>query len=842
MNFKTTYIMFGAVLALLGIAAFTLLTGPRPGEAGLLLAGFKAANIQANDVTRIAIDRKQPTEMRMVFVRTAKDRWKLEEPYAGRVDSFQIDRLVGDLLAAKKETKGVDVTSSLAPLGLDQPSVTLTLTAGDRIATVNFGKMSFGSSDSSVVYATSSDAPKEPVAIRRSSLGALFKDKGSGDVAGDFCRTVSDFRPRELMLERATNPTGVVRSVRVKGEKSEIVVNKTSDGKWQFEKPAGFGDADLDGDPTVGAGGDVVPTGVKPLLDAVARIQAGGGDDYLENITDFSQYGLAPGKEAGPRIEIVRDNPAGGDAPPITETLSIGKKDEKGDRVFVRPGDESAVVKVSAATIDPIAKLLAKPDNLRDRTLLSIAATAADGVDVQVGADGPIEMRRIGEPPAWRIFAADGSSALANPQAVAALLNALGGKRTVKDFPERGTSDTILGFDRPSVTVTLWVGGILQEEKNDGKGKEGGEQGKGEEAGKEKSRQKTLKPKMKEPTVKLIFGKTDKDLLFVRRVANGVSTDLAIPESVLNVVRRGRLDYLDPTLPSFTMDQAARILMTIDGETTVVERQKKDDKSPETWVIVQPTSLAGRTADRPKINSVLAALSALKAERLWAEKATDKELERFGLKPPRATAVVTLKEGDNKERTYHFGADGDDKSTVYAKLGDRDLVFSVRKSVLDALKQADLVDLTVFSLDLSKVRGMKLTGWKEYSVNGQPQTLDLERKSANDWAVKGGGNYKLSSSAAEAFLLALQTVRAEKVAAYKSGAKPEHKLTADMGALIVELTVEGEKEPITLAIGGLDADGRNYFAFSNKWPGDVFLLPKDRFEKYKTKPNAFAAE
>ena len=25
-------------------------------------------------------------------------------------------------------------------------------------------------------------------------------------------------------------------------------------------------------------------------------------------------------------------------------------------------------------------------------------------------------------------------------------------------------------------------------------------------------------------------------------------------------------------------------------------------------------------------------------------------------------------------------------------------------------------------------------------------------------------------------------------------------------------------------------------------PGDVFLVPKERFEKYKTKPNAFAAE
>jgi hypothetical protein len=347
---------------------------------------------------------------------------------------------------------------------------------------------------------------------------------------------------------------------------------------------------------------------------------------------------------------------------------------------------------------------------------------------------------------------------------------------------------------------------------------------------------------MKEPSAKLIFGKTDKDLLFVRRVVNGVSTDLAIAESMLNAVRRGRLDYLDTVLPSFVVDQPMRLAITTGGEPTIVERQKKDDKWTDEWLFVQPSQLAGRKADQFKIARVLGDLSALRAERLWAEKATDKELERFGLKPPRATAAVTLKDGDNKERIYQFGNETDDKLSVYAKLGDRDLVFAVRKGIVELLQKAELADPTVFTLDLSKVRGMKLTGWKEFSVNGQPQTLDLERKSTSDWAVKGGGGYKLSSSAAEAFLLALQTIRAEKIVAYKTGPKPEQKLTPDAGALLVELTVEGEKEPITLTIGALDADGKNYFAISNKLPGDVFLLPKDQFEKYKSKPNAFAAE
>lgn len=842
MNFRTTYILFGTLAVLLAFAAFSLLTGPKPGEEGLLLTTFKKDNIQTKDVNRVAIDRKLPTESRMVFVRVDGDRWKLEEPYTARVDSQQVDKLIGDLLNARKETKDIDLTSNLSQFGLDHPAATVTLSAGDRMAVVNLGGLSFGAAQNAVVYVTSSDNPKAPAAIRRSSLAGLLKDLPNARNAGELVRNVSDFRPRSLVLDRVVNAADAVKSVRIKGEKGEVILNKSADGKWQFEKPPGFGDADIEGDATTGAGGDAIPSGIRPLFEAIGRIQGSTGDDYIENVTDFGQYGLAPGKEAGPRIEIVRDNLAGGDKPAITETLSIGKKDDNSAQIFVRPGDESAVVKVPMGTIDPISKLIEKPGSLRDRNLLPFAASAADGIDIQIGNDAPIELRKVGEPPVWKIFSADGSSVPANFPAVTALLNGLGAKRSVKDFPEKTASDATLGFDHPSATVALWVGGILPQEKDHGE-KEGSGKGKAEEkTGGQKEEVSRQRPKMKEPSAKLIFGKTDKDLLFVRRVVNGVNTDLAIAESMLNVVRRGRLDYLDTVLPSFVADQAMKLAITTSGEPTIVERQKKADQWTEDWVFVQPPQLAGRKADRFKIARLLGDLSAIRSERLWAEKATDKEFERFGLKPPRATATVTLKDGDNKERAYLFGNEIDDKANVYAKLGDRDLVFSVRKGIAEALQQADLADPTVFALDLSKVRGMKLTGWKEFSVNGQPQSLDLERKSTSDWAVKGGGSYKLSSAAAEAFLLALQNVRAEKVVAFKAGPKPEHKLTPETGALLVELNVEGEKEPITLAIGALDADGKNYFATSNRLPGDVFLLAKDRFEKYKSKPNAFAAE
>src|SRR5581483_9869601 len=113
----------------------------------------------------------------------------------------------------------------------------------------------------------------------------------------------------------------------------------------------------------------------------------------------------------------------------------------------------------------------------------------------------------------------------------------------------------------------------------------------------------------------------------------------------------------------------------------VIERQQKDDRSPVTWVIQQPSQYAGRTADKFKVDRMIGELAGLRAERLWAEKATDRELERFGLKPPKAQATVTLKDDKDKERTFLFGGDTDDKTQTYARQGERDLVFSVRKTI-----------------------------------------------------------------------------------------------------------------------------------------------------------------
>jgi Domain of unknown function (DUF4340) len=870
MNFKTTYLLFGTLVVLLGLAAFTLLTGPKPGSEGLLLAKLKSADVTTDKVTRVTVERTQPTESKLVFVKDGKQ-WKLERPYTAKLDNGQVERMIGDLLNARTETKGADLSGNLAAFGLDFPAMTVTLeTDAGRTATVNLGRVTIGSTDS-LVYVTSSESPKTPAAVKRTSLSGLLKsDVTSPNTAGDLFKGVTEFRAKDLILADEFSPADVTTAIKLKGEKGEVALKKSTGGTWEFEKPAGYGEADTEGDTFAGAGSDPTPSGVKPLLTAVKNIRALSNDDFIENVTDFAQYGLEPGKEAGPRIEVVR-TPKGGGEGTVSEVVLVGKKEEKSDRVFVRPAGEAVVVKMPENLIDPIRKVIEKPASLRNRSLVPQTVASADGVDIQVGSDAPVELRRLGEPATWKLFDAQGHATNANTTAVTGLLNDLTGRRLVKEFPDPGTSDAVLGQDKPAATVTVWVGGIVPEEKKDEKKDdkkdaakdnakdEAKDKDKAKDAAKDKDKAKAeskdakpdekkeekkeptvAKPKMKEPTVKLLFGKRDKDLLYVRRITGGTKTDLAVPESLLAKVTRGRIDYVDPTLSSFVRDQAEKLSFNRGAEMFALERVVKEGAKGPTWEVKQPEAYAGRTADEGKVEQIIGELSGLRAERLWAEHPTDKELERAGLKPPKIQATVGLKVEKDTPRVFQFGAETDDKLGVYAKQGERDLVFVARKSVVDALEKGDLLDPTVFRLDLAKVQGMKLTGWKD--VVGTEMTLDLERKGTNNWAMKGGSTFKLSAPQAESFLAGLTYVRAEKFVVFKSGPKPEHKLTPAEGALKVEITVDGEKEPVTLLIGAPDGDGKSYYAQSNKLPGDVFLLPKEKFEKWKSRPTVFSAE
>jgi hypothetical protein len=830
MNFKTTYILFGLLAGLLAVLALNQLLGiqsPKDQSAWVFpkLNGGKNV-IRANDIDTVEIERTGAKPVKLLFYRGAQG-WRSKEPSV-RLDGFAVDRLINQVVQAKKDEKA-DLTSDLNRFGLDSPPTVVTLkkSGGDQEWKLNIGNESVtGTEFEKLVYVTTSDQPKEPMAVRRSELDTVFKD-------------LNDFRSKSLLADSAIDMT-VVKLQEPKRE--EVSLEKTSDSHWRFAKPA-FGDADYEGEPAAPGAASTTPqriTGVQGLLQAVADLRVDSNEDFGDigvSDADLAAKGVEKGKERL-RIEVKRQSSLGGDEKkePVEETLLIGNKaDDKGEKFYARLESEKNLVKIPAKKVEAITRVVEDPSAIRNKDLVQFESGKVDAIDIQPSERTAFKLRKAGEPAEWKIYVA-GAPQKAESGPVQDLLSAVTAKRQIKDFPDSSKTDAALGLDKPAGVVSLWVDAIKKEEKKDGDKKEEKKDTKAEAAKNEPKKDANALPALKEekPTVKLVLGRREKDLVYVRREAGTEVARVGVPATLLDKASEGKLAYLDRTLPSFSTNKDIRkVVLTRGGETYEVNRIK-DDK----WQLKQPKGLAGRSADAGKVDQLLNDLHDLRAEKLVAEKATDKELDGYGLKSPAIKVALAHDKDDKKSAAkvfaYLFGKETDDKAGYYAKQGDRDFIFVVRKGVLGPL-QGDLQDPTLFSFEPNKVKSVKFSGWQD--ISGSPFVLELERKSSQEWLAKNPPGFRVNSVQAENFVGGLANLKAVRFLPGIAG-KPEYKLDLKDSALDVVITLDGEKEPYILTIGG-PSGTEGYYARSNKLPNQLFVLPKGSFEQAKAKPAYF---
>src|SRR5208283_2944391 len=229
----------------------------------------------------------------------------------------------------------------------------------------------------------------------------------------------------------------------------------------------------------------------------------------------------------------------------MTDTLLIGKKVELKDKenkdeekYYARLKSEHNVVRLPAKTVEPILATLHNPSALRNRDLVQFDVPRTDAIDIK-NASGELRLRKVGIPAKWKIY--DGPNQLrdADQAEVNLLLNALNTKRQVKDFPDAKKTDKELGLEdkERAAEISIWVDGIKEEdrkaarpeEKKDEKPAEKKDEKPAEKKDDKAAEKKDEKPVEKKevivqvrlkddnPTVKLIFGKKENDLLYVKR-------------------------------------------------------------------------------------------------------------------------------------------------------------------------------------------------------------------------------------------------------------------------------------------------------------------------------------
>ncbi|HEX3152461.1 MAG TPA: DUF4340 domain-containing protein [Gemmataceae bacterium] len=824
MNFRSTYILLGVVVAaLFGLGIYVATrSGDKdtsPAVEGYVLKQLRAANITQEKITSVEIERPGQTPEKMAFVRDGRS-WQMVVPAKVRTDSNAVDAIVAALLNAKT-VKSADVAGSLGTYGLDNSPVKVTLKGGDLSESLSIGNVTIGGNDA-LAYVATSDKPDRPQAARRSDFMALFKKDAtkSGAHASQMVKGVTEFRPLKLIGDGLVDPVNQVRSMSVRAGKDEMALYREPPGNnWKFRVPADYGEVAIEGpDPVAGAKDPTGIGNISQLLNTITNIQPAGREQIVEGVVDLGQYGLDPVKNAPLQIDFTRDDGSG-------ETIFVSgpikaKEEGKPDKYYARNNADGAVAEVPAEPVQKVLAALGSKNLLRDRTVLRVMPVRVDAIDIITNGE-TVELRRVG--PTWQVYDAEGKPRPARPAAVMELVNRLVARQLAPSFPPPGEPDNKIGFSPVTTEVKVWEGGILREEKKDEKV------------------DPNAKPKLApQPTARVIFGhKAIGDVYYARRITGAPpaeqKADFFLPMDVYTLVTRTRLDYVDPSMKPLSADAILKLSFTHGKD--VFELERADDGKPAplaAWKINAPERLKGRAADPGKVADLITQLAIMHATRVAADKVTTDVLNRLEVNGDAARMRVTANIKGQGDRVFFFGGDvGTEKRNVYLKPADQELVYEVDRSAFDAFQKADVQDTVVQRIDKTKIKAVKITGWQE--VLGTPETLELERKEGK-WTLKSGGMYELDPVKVEAFLNELTTPRAEAFVVLKEGPKPEHNLDVAKNALAIEMILE-TGDPVKMVIAAPNKEGK-VFATTSALPGDVFTLV-DRFAGIRAKKAAF---
>ncbi len=494
------------------------------------------------------------------------------------------------------------------------------------------------------------------------------------------------------------------------------------------------------------------------------------------------------------------------------------KPEEKTEYYYARMAGENSVTQIPAKKIEPFLDLLKTPEELRDHTLVRVPqGGAVDAVDVK-NSYGLIKLRltAAGAMKRWELYRGDQKGVETDESSVQTLLRDLTSSHQIKTFPDPKTKLESLELDKPTAVLSLWIDGIAKEEKKaddkkDEAKKEDTKDSKTDdkkEAAKDDKKPQDKEPKLKtdKPTIQLSFGKADRDqgIVYVLREAGDEKTIMTLPATFIDPATRGPLAYYNRRIPTAGDDPSEalkELVLTRNGSTVKLEVTKKDNQ--DVWKYKEPKELQGRTASPGVIGSMLANLKHLTALRLAAENPPESDLDPlYGLKSPDVEIRLTATGKDNKpvEYVYSFGKETADKTGVFARCNKSNLIYIVNKPTVEQFR-ADLRDPTILSFDTAAMRKIKLTGWKGNLL--KPSVVELERKEGGGWKA----DFDIDPSKADEFMILLKNLQVARYVTPQEAIKIDrNKFSPDLDGLLIEITLDKEKEPLRLYLDGADME------------------------------------
>ncbi len=839
MNFRLTAALFGAVFVVGVVLLVLSFSGSdTKAEGGSLLAELAMAGIAPDKPEKMAlvdsVEFERADGSALVVVRTDKDRntWQIQKPFAAKADASKVMPVVTALLRTKPITYN-EITTNLANHGLEPPGLKVTVRAGDRASTVNLGDVTLG--DKGVVFVTTSSQSKRPMAVRRSDIDALFRDDApkDGGRAADFARWTSDFRSQAVFPADSRAMGEDVASIKLElpNKKQTLALSRNPSGGWKFDSPAGWGDADAEGD-TAGSPDKI--TGVGPMLRALANVAALVPADFIDQPKDLKEYGLNPDNPDRIRIEMkTKDGQSAvvylgkieaGAAPPPPMFPGMPPQPPSPGKVYVQVEGLPGVIRASATNLGGLGAVIADPNPLRDRDLIRVGTRQVDGVDiVRAGQppDRPTKVRRVGVE--WKLFGGPGDPQKADDTEVMRVIDVLTARRTIKDFPAPNPAN----FATIAATVYVWVDGFNPPIAD------------------------KAEPAKKGEPVKLEFGRTEGETVYVRRtLTTGPEAErvkeFALPTTIkagrvgesLEVVKSAaptRLDLLDRSLPSFSDAGAVKVTVSGANNYVLAKDEKPDPATKETlWRFVEPADKKGQVADARAVQEMLTLLATSQGSfGKFVDDGTGNPAD-FMLAPPRLKVVVGLGGKGETDRTYEFGRDFADPDKVYARVGGRAAVFTIQRRAMDRFREPDLRDRVLFrAMPAAQVNAIEMTGWGGI-------VLKFEKNKDGVWIAQAPTPpaFVVDQAKLNAFVELIG--RASAKSFEKGPPDPKHGLDDPKQSLRLHLSWPGGATALTL--GASPDGGATYYGRSAWLPASdpVFTIDGGLLKPYKESTGGFA--
>ena len=298
---------------------------------------------------------------------------------------------------------------------------------------------------------------------------------------------------------------------------------------------------------------------------------------------------------------------------------------------------------------------------------------------------------------------------------------------------------------------------------------------------------------------------------------------LMVPTSLQTKFDKNAFSLRDKTVLALEQTQVKRVEVHHDDQRIAVESE--GDKG---WKMVAPLEAK---ADKTKVNDLVSAINGAKIKELIEE--TPQDLAKYGLNPPRWRLTFLIGD-DRAEKSLLLGDEDTAKSGLNAKRGATDTVFLLESKLLEKLPKdpSDWRDRAIMVLKRDDIERVEIRDGD--SVVEVACVENCGRIPDDRWQIRQPLVAKADAVKVRTLLRNLEELKAKSFVAEAATDLTPYGL--DHPAVQIHIWLKDKSEPVTVLLGGEDADKGGRYAMLAERPAVYLIDAKDSGDLVKTAP------